>query len=208
MKNDSRKHLLVITILMYTAFFLLTIYVLLNKENSIDTYIEGIFLNGDDSLKHLFKIIDKFISPIVIVSISAIIFFILFIEKYFCGKRIKEIKNVAFIFENVSLALVVNFIFKNLIRRIRPNSSGGFSYPSGHAMLIVSLLFSIYYTITKSEKNHKINYIYLLLSFSFSLFIGFTRVYLEKHYFTDILAGYILSASMIFTFILFGHFKI
>ncbi|RWZ59471.1 phosphatase PAP2 family protein [Lacticaseibacillus paracasei] len=56
-------------------------------------------------------------------------------------------------------------------------------------MLIVSLLFSIYYTITKSEKNHKINYIYLLLSFSFSLFIGFTRVYLEKHYFTDILAG-------------------
>ena len=89
MKNDSRKHLLVITILMYTAFFLLTIYVLLNKENSIDTYIEGIFLFFFDSLKHLFKIIDKFISPIVIVSISAIIFFILFIEKHFCGKKIK-----------------------------------------------------------------------------------------------------------------------
>ncbi|UZD26740.1 phosphatase PAP2 family protein [Lacticaseibacillus paracasei] len=207
MENYNKKHLLAITVLMYTAFFLLTIYVLLNKKNGIDTYIESCFYKSNDSVKHLFKIIDKFISPMTIVSTSAIISFILFIKNYFCSKTRKEIENIFFVFENVFFALVINFIFKNLIKRIRPNNSEGFSYPSGHAMLVVSLLFSIYYIIIQSTKNRKIAYIYLLSSFAFSLFIGFTRIYLEKHYLTDVLGGYVLGYSVTLTFILFKRSK-
>jgi len=87
---------------------------------------------------------------------------------------------------------------KNVFERPRPlgealTMATGFSFPSGHAMLstayygfLVLLLVNLYPS--------KWNRIVLLAFMVLLLLIGFSRIYLNVHYTSDVLAGYLLGA--------------
>lgn len=92
---------------------------------------------------------------------------------------------------------LLNFTLKIVIQRERPISEdtltkvAGFSFPSGHAMLSVIFFGMIAYILTREIKSLKLNLI-IILSAGFIIFlIGFTRIYLQVHYLSDVIAGYV-----------------
>ena len=92
---------------------------------------------------------------------------------------------------------ILDFILKQAIQRTRPISEttlievGGFSFPSGHAMLSMVFYGMISYFLIRYVRQWKYR-ILIAVSVGFLIFlIGFTRIYLQVHYLSDILAGYI-----------------
>ena len=98
--------------------------------------------------------------------------------------------------------VITNFIFKQLIRRDRPDvlkliKQGGFSFPSGHSMISMSMYGMLIYLCYKKIKNKYIKWIICSLLCILILSIGLSRVYLGVHYISDVLGGFILSFVMV-----------
>ncbi|HGJ66180.1 TPA: phosphatase PAP2 family protein [bacterium] len=78
------------------------------------------------------------------------------------------------------MKLIINrprpFVSQNLVAIINTNMS---SFPSGHAMIV----FSLVPFMTKNFPNHK-NYF-----FAIAILVAFSRIYLNVHYLSDIVAG-------------------
>ncbi|MBE9010295.1 phosphatase PAP2 family protein [Pseudanabaenaceae cyanobacterium LEGE 13415] len=91
-------------------------------------------------------------------------------------------------------ALGLNFLLKNLFQRSRPELWSRtvevkfYSFPSGHAMLSIVMYGLLGYLLAIRYPKYR-NLIILLMSILIAL-IGFSRMYLGVHWFTDILAGY------------------
>ncbi len=114
---------------------------------------------------------------------------------------------------NLLFSGIVGTIIKFIVRRNRPSSmiidEIGFSFPSAHAMLTLVVFATIIYLCWKNIKNKKLNIVLTAFFSLLILFVGFTRVYLNVHYFTDVLAGYILGIILTFVSIyLFSKVKI
>jgi undecaprenyl-diphosphatase len=91
----------------------------------------------------------------------------------------------AFISSLLSASMVV-FLLKLLFQRIRPLESlvnySSFSFPSGHAAVIFSILPVFV------KKYPKFKYLF----YAISLLVLYNRVYLGLHYFTDLIVGAII----------------
>jgi undecaprenyl-diphosphatase len=66
------------------------------------------------------------------------------------------------------------------------------SFPSGHAVLAVSLYGFLIYFFWKQFKRWEIRAGALFLGLLIILLIGFSRLYLGVHYLNDVLAGYMI----------------
>ena len=90
--------------------------------------------------------------------------------------------------------ILVELILKNIFIRVRPENaftkeviqimsgSNDYSFPSGHA----TIAFAAAYILSRQRK--KLSWLFYLLAF----FVAISRVYLGKHYPSDVLAGAIL----------------
>lgn len=70
----------------------------------------------------------------------------------------------------------------------------GYSFPSGHATISTALAFA-FYMIFKNKTKYKKTL--LILSLIFPILISFSRVYLNVHYFSDVIAGMALSLFVV-----------
>jgi len=90
------------------------------------------------------------------------------------------------------------YLAKLLVHRTRPALSiyteSSFSFPSGHATLAVALYGFLAYTIWRSRNRwkYKINLLFLCLAVITS--VGFSRLYLQVHFFSDVWGGYLLGS--------------
>ncbi len=87
-------------------------------------------------------------------------------------------------------------VLKRAIHRIRPISEtsliniGGWSFPSGHAMMSVILYGMITYFVIRDMRSWKLR-VFMVMAAGFVIFIiGLSRIYLQVHYLSDVLAGY------------------
>ncbi|MBR5491175.1 MAG: phosphatase PAP2 family protein [Oscillospiraceae bacterium] len=96
-------------------------------------------------------------------------------------------------------ALLTNVVFKPLVYRPRPYSHEGsvyhqlwllvgqhtesdFSFPSGHTTAATAAMLGIFFTCPKKKS---------WVALIFAVAMGFSRIYLGVHYFTDILGGFV-----------------
>ena len=98
--------------------------------------------------------------------------------------------------ETISI-MGINQLLKRIIRRIRPNhlrliTQGGYSYPSGHAMISVAVYGYFLYYVKKNIKNKKLKNILIILLYALIIGIGLSRIYVGVHYPSDILGGYLI----------------
>lgn len=121
-------------------------------------------------------------------------------------------KRMAFLFSlTFILAEMSSYILKHLINRSRPLTAFGEelspSFPSGHSLtaMIIYGLVVCSFLLLKEKISQKLFYISFFSALIIILTVGFSRIYLGLHYFTDVLGGYFVGLFWIFVF--FSVFK-
>ena len=117
-------------------------------------------------------------------------------------KMINNKKLAIFFLGSMICNVFLNQSIKFLVRRDRPIYNlinvGGFSFPSGHAMISMAfygfLVYLFYKLIDKEMLRLALIGIFSLLI----LLIGFSRIYLGVHYFSDVVVGF--SVSLLYLF--------
>lgn len=90
---------------------------------------------------------------------------------------------------------ILDIIIKEIIRRPRPflphlEYDWGYSFPSGHAMVsFVCYGFLAYFAIIDTKIWER-KVVIFFVTFALVGLIGFSRIYLEVHYLSDVLGGY------------------
>jgi membrane protein DedA with SNARE-associated domain/membrane-associated phospholipid phosphatase len=88
------------------------------------------------------------------------------------------------------------FILKTAIHRVRPRTGitlfqiGGWSFPSGHAMMSIIFYGMLAYLFIRKMQSWKLKVLAVAAAGFMVFMIGLSRIYLNVHYLSDVLAGY------------------
>ncbi|MDR2541666.1 MAG: phosphatase PAP2 family protein [Candidatus Peribacteria bacterium] len=111
------------------------------------------------------------------------------------------------VFVSTMISAMVAFpIIKLIIQRPRPTDGlvalTSYSFPSGHATMSLVCLISVRYALQSQIKPRWLQITFLLFMISGALLIGTSRIMLHVHWFTDVVAGFLLGFFIISTNIL------
>jgi len=93
-------------------------------------------------------------------------------------------------------AWLLNTILKTIFQRARPDivhlvQAGGYSFPSGHAMVSTAVYGVIGYLLWLNLRKHsKPSWYIAVFTVALILAIGISRIYLGVHFASDVIAGY------------------
>ena len=179
--------------------YLIALIVLLIISVVVKLYFSDYVLSFDESISDFFQI--KLVNEsntsfmkVVTFFGSAIPFIVIVLLTFLFIKN----KSYSFyMFVNLLWVYVVSVIFKNVIMRERPVISliekpSDFSFPSGHTMCSIAFYGFIVYLLLKNVKNYLLKWLIIFIFAMLVIFIGISRIYLNVHYFTDVIAGLIL----------------
>lgn len=68
----------------------------------------------------------------------------------------------------------------------------GWGFPSAHATAVAVFFFSLFYSIEEKIEDSAIIFLWGLVSLGLVLAVGLSRIYLEVHFASDVLAGFAL----------------
>ena len=96
--------------------------------------------------------------------------------------------------------LFAETLIKLIVQRARPISSliemSDFSFPSGHATMSTIFFLLIVYIWKDKIKNRFLRGLFIISNVLCFLTIGFSRVYLNAHWMSDVLTGFILGGAV------------
>lgn len=183
--------LLVVLIAFFGAMsiFVFVARMVLRKKNGFDVmadvFITRYINDGNTDIMQIFSFLGDhmFLIPANLVLIC----YFLFIKKH----RWYSIKVPAVAISGVILMFVLKFIF----HRERPltpllEPARGLSFPSGHSLMSFTFYGLLIYLVWQNVQNRLLSSILVTLLLVVILFIGISRVYLEVHYATDVIAGF------------------
>lgn len=194
------------TIILFVSlilFIFLTYNIFNNKIAFIDSYIEGIILSiRNDKLTDVMTIITNISSAYALIVITVLLLIL-----------IKNKKIPILITFNLIFSFLTSQLIKIILKRDRPVNISlvnvvGFSYPSGHSMVSMAYFGFIAYLIYKYIDNTIVKVILIITLFISIIAIGFSRIYLGVHYFSDVLGGFLLSISYLMLFININKFNL
>ena len=195
MKKKQR----IIVIVLATLFLVLTILVQ-----------KGLIVSIDDALYERLMVfqglpMDTFMKSITILGNTIPVLCIACFIMIYLNKKERYLFGT-----NIIITVLSNQIIKRIIKRPRPNhlrliKQGGYSYPSGHAMIAIGLYGLILYFVNKKVKDKKQRICFSSLLTFIMIGIGISRVYVGVHYPSDIIAGYLLSSLILICEISYWH---
>ncbi len=113
--------------------------------------------------------------------------------------RQQKRRDATFLVCAVGGALLLDFVIKNAIHRVRPHlwespaPEFDFSFPSGHSTGTMALMV----TLVALAWRTRWRYAALFFGAFYVLCVGFSRLYLGVHYPSDVLGGWILSFAWV-----------
>ena len=122
-------------------------------------------------------------------------------------------KNRWFITFDLVGCTVINQTIKHIVRRPRPNvlrlvEESGYSFPSGHSMISVAFYGLVIYLVYKNVNNKYLKWTLITLLSLLILTIGFSRIYVGVHYFTDVVGGFFLALAYLIVYIYIYNKKV
>ncbi len=110
---------------------------------------------------------------------------------------------------------LLDYIFKLIIARPRPLNGlvsavlplDKFSFPSGHATLATIFFLLVIYGFHKHFKQTWLRWTFSFVNILLIAFIGFSRLYIGVHWFSDVIAGFILGGLWFYILISIFHHK-
>lgn len=98
-------------------------------------------------------------------------------------------------------AVILNYAFKALLARARPDlfpqltPAPGFAFPSGHTMASTGFFLTLYLIVRRLAPRYQ--ELAATAGLLLTLGVGLSRSYLQVHYPSDVLAGWILSSAWV-----------
>lgn len=183
--------LLVVLVAFFGAFslFIFVARMVLKKRNGFDVWADNFitrYINdGNTELMQFFSLMGdhRFLIPANLVLIC----YFLFIKKH----RWYSIKVPTVAISGVILMFLLKFIFQRE-RPLTPllEPARGLSFPSGHSLMSFTFYGLLIYLVWKNVKSKLWTSVLVTLLLVMILCIGISRVYLEVHYATDVIAGF------------------
>ncbi len=185
-KKYKNKIVIIILLIIIT---IITTKIVTNKPLTIDITAYNIFVRKlrNPYLTSIMRIITRLSNSEGIVLFTFLAFF-----------YIKDKKIAITVPANVVFVTLLNQILKHIVKRPRPIGYrlikiGGYSFPSGHAMVSMAfygyLLYLAYTCIQDKRKKRIIMTILIVII----ILVGISRIYLGVHFCSDIITGYSIS---------------
>lgn len=173
-------------------------YGVLDIDNNIYNFISKNIMN--DTLSSILKCVTHLGGVAFIVLLGVLCFM-------FCKK------NRWFITFDLVGCTVINQTIKHIVRRPRPNvlrlvEESGYSFPSGHSMISVAFYGLVIYFVYKNINNKYLKWSLISLLSLLILTIGFSRIYVGVHYFTDVVGGFFLALAYLIVYIYIYNKKV
>ena len=169
---------------------------IIHKIQSLDIYI-----NTHISLFHgrVLNSVMLFITNLVSVEFVCFLFFLLLIA-------LEKKSDVVYFMCCSFVTIMINLIIKLIVHRARPDGivlaiESGYSFPSAHAMLSTFIYGFISYLIYINRNAKKRAKIDVFLFVTLVILIGFSRIYIGVHYFSDVICGAVLGLICLVIFI-------
>ncbi|XLP23413.1 phosphatase PAP2 family protein [Bacillus toyonensis] len=182
-------------ILLLTVFSIIAWRVHAGGVTVMDTYVRGLVkgLQTESSLT-FFSYFTKLGSAIGIVTILMISLLVFWQKRYYAAMIVYPM--------GILITHLVNKGIKEIVKRERPSLNEaldalGYSFPSGHAMLSIMTFGFLAYIIAANLKSVTGKYVITILMGILIVSIGLSRVILNVHYPTDILAGYCVGGILL-----------
>jgi undecaprenyl-diphosphatase len=155
----------------------------------LDVWINAkIVLLWNPVLNKIMIFITNIVSPLSLLILSIILLGIFVFKK-------KRYYSLLLLF-SISGGLFLEKIIKLIVQRARPENAlievSGYSFPSGHATMALIFFSLLLYAFKDDIKNKALKYIFVVGSIILFLLIGFSRTYLNVHWFSDVIAGFSL----------------
>ena len=190
-----KKFSIFVVVLCLILFSIICYGVLSYDSLVIDTKVYSFIINNimNDGLTPILKAITE-LGGVAFTVLAGVLIFM------FCKK------NRWFITIDLVGVTLVNQVIKHIIRRPRPNvlrlvEESGYSFPSGHSMVSMAFYGIIIYLVYKNVTNKYLKWTLITLLSLLILSIGFSRIYVGVHYFTDVVGGFLLGLAYLIIYI-------
>ncbi len=169
-------------------FIIIAFMVVTHTDLYIDSFIYGLI---DDHITNNLTSYIKYIT--YIGSAFAVIGVVVFVYIFFKNKKYSLYMTI-----NLISITIFQLILKNIFSRNRPVDINlieeeGYSFPSGHSLTALAFYGFIIYLIYKSKIKYKSLFITLFVLIILS--VGFSRIYLGVHFFTDVIGAFTFALS-------------
>ncbi len=106
-----------------------------------------------------------------------------------------------FLFFGLGAGLSFESIIKIILQRVRPENAlikiSEYSFPSGHATVSIIFFSILLYSFKEDIKNKVLKNIFIISNIIIILLIGFSRIYLNVHWFSDVIGGFSLGLFLL-----------
>jgi undecaprenyl-diphosphatase len=108
-------------------------------------------------------------------------------------------------------ALILELLLKTLVHRQRPENAmvkvSSYTFPSGHATMALVFFSLLIYLFKDDIKKEVWKHVFIISSMFLALLIGFSRIYLNAHWLTDVIGGFALGMFWLMLMILVFKMK-
>ena len=182
----SKLHL-VLGLLFLFAFLLVAFSVVNGYFDNFDSSVnERVTYNRSSIAFSFFNGLTNLASTSFIIVLSAVLLLFLIYRKRY--------KDVLFFVFVLGGGAVIEFLLKSLVHRARPFDAlveaSGYSFPSGHALKAVLFFSLLIYLFSRNFKRDLSRYVFVFACVVLILLIGFSRIYLNVHWVSDVIGGF------------------